>query len=34
MIRFLANKIVQLCKQGYMFDDACRIVEGWRDYGK
>lgn len=31
MVRFWANKIVQLCEQGYEFHEACRIVENWRN---
>lgn len=31
MIRFWANKIIQLCKEGYGFEDACKMVENWRN---
>lgn len=31
MIRFWANKITELCKQGYEFHEACMMVENWRN---
>lgn len=33
MIKFWANKINELCKQGYSFRNACMMVENWRNYG-